>query len=236
MGRPDFVLAWSNIFHTLALSLCHTTSYASTFLSQLTVPSITDAIKSFDDLFKSGLPVRAHMHQKLAKRYQTLPLFQPIINRTFHFEENPQTAHKNIAHLISKRDSYLYAARSYRLLIEIVQIAYHMEVRTTRNPPYDQLLEIGFMRAVQAGALEVKLHKDQQKQLKSRESQRGDHRKPISFRSFLPVIVVWSIGCGIAFSLFLLEYCTTYFLTRSQYFNLAVSLLGTKMVVIVSFR
>jgi len=194
------------MFSTLWLFFCVilTTSYTSTFLSQLIVPSTTDAIKSFDDLVKSGLPVHAHMHQNLAKHYETRPFFQPIMNRTtFHFEEKPQTDSHNITHLISKRNSNLHAHRSCRLLPEIVYSSYDMLVRMIRYPPYQRLFEISFMRAVQAGALEVSLQHDQERQSRSPQIQR-DHPKPISLRSFLPVFVVWSIGCGIAFSGFVL--------------------------------
>jgi len=205
-------LSWrGRMFFTLWLFFCVilTTSYTSTFLSQLTVPSTTDAIKSFDDLVKSGLPVHAHMHKNLAKHYQTLPLFKPIMNRTtFLFQQKLQKDQHNIAYLIGKRDSSLFAGRSYRLLPEILFISYEVPLRMTRYPLYERVFEIAFMRAVQAGALEAKLQNDKEKQLKIRQSQRGDHRKPISLRSFLPVFVVWSIGCGIAFSVFLLEYCS----------------------------
>jgi len=204
-------LSWrGRMFFTLWLFFCVilTTSYTSTFLSQLTVPSTSDAIKSFEDLVKSGLPVYAHMHKSLAKHYQTLPLFEPIMNRTtFIFQREPQTDHYNSAHLVSKTDSFMYAGRSYRLLPEIVDIAHVMPVRMTRYPLYERLFEIAFMRAVQAGALEVRLKNTKERQSKRRRIQREDSRKPISLRSFLPVFVVWSIGYGIAFSVFLLEYC-----------------------------
>jgi len=206
------------MFFTLWLFFCVilTTSYTSSFLSQLTVPSTTDAIKSFDDLVQSGLPVHAHMHKNLAKHFKTLPLFKPIMNRTtFHFNEGLQKKHQNVAYLINKSDSPKFAGGSYRLLPHIVHVSYIMRVEMTKFPPYDRLFEIAFMRAVQAGALEVKLHKDKEKQLKSRESQRGDHQKPISLRSFFPVFVVWSIGCGIAFSVFMLEYSSRIFLNKT---------------------
>ena len=85
------------------------------------------------------------------------------MNRTtFHFNVKLQRDHHNIAHLISKGDSLLYAAMSCRVLPEIVHISYEMEVRMTRYPPYERLFEIAFMRAVQAGALEAKLKQNQE--------------------------------------------------------------------------
>jgi len=212
-------LSWrGRMFFTLWLFFCVilTTSYMSTFLSQLTVPSTTDAIKTFDDLVKSGLPIQARMHNSLEKHYQTLPFFQPIMNRTtFHFDEELQTNNHNIAYLTSKSDRYDFASTSYRLLPEIMYVTYYMPVRMTRYPPYERLFEIAFMRAVQAGALEADLRNDKVRQSKSRQMQPGDHRQPISLRSFLPVFVVWSIGCGIAFSIFLLEYCSRILLSKT---------------------
>jgi len=131
------------------------------------------------------------------------------MNRTFHFEEEQKTDRHNIAYLISKTESHDFASTSYRLLPEIVEISYFMPVKMSRYPPYDRLFEIAFMRAVQAGALEAKLQNDQERQSKSRQTQQEDQRKPISLHSFLPVFVVWSIGGGIAFSVFLLECCST---------------------------
>jgi len=212
-------LSWrGRMFFTLWLFFCVilTTSYTSTFLSQLTVPSTSDAIKSFDDLVKSGLPVHAHMHKQLAKRYEALPLFRPIIKRTtFHFNEELRKGDENVAHLISKSDSYLFARKSYHLLPEIVHISYNTPIEMTRYPPYEQLFEMAFMRAVQAGALKLMLEYEKVGELRSRGMERGDYRKPISLRSFLPVFVVWSIGCGIAFLIFLIEYCSRIFLNKT---------------------
>jgi len=211
-------LSWrGRMFFTLWLFFCVilTTSYTSTFLSQLTVPSTTYAIKSFGDLVKSGLPVYAHVHKKLAKEYQTQPFFEPIMNRTtFIFQERQPTDVHNIAHIINKRDSFLYA-ESYHVLPEIVYSSYDMPVRMTRYHPYERLFEISFMRAVQAGALEVKFQIKKAKQSKTIVLSQRDHRKPIALRSFIPVFVVWSIGCGIAFSVFLLEYCSRILLSKT---------------------
>ena len=130
-------LSWrGRMFFTLWLFFCVilTTSYTSTFLSKLNVPPTTDAIKSFDDLVKSSLPVYAHMHKKVAKFYKTLPLFQPIINRTtFQFEHKklPKKRH-NVAHLITKSDSHDFPSTSYRLLPEIVHISYTTPLEMTR--------------------------------------------------------------------------------------------------------
>ena len=124
---------------------------------KLTVPSPVDAIKSYDDLVKSGLPVRAHIHGYLAEDFKTLPLFQGIRNRTtFRFGGKPDEDRLDIAYLVEKRRGDLYVSVSYRLLPEIVHTVYVMPVLMTKYSPYERSFEIAFMRAVDAGALETK--------------------------------------------------------------------------------
>jgi len=79
-----FLSLRGQVFFTIWLycSVILNTSYMTTFLSQLTVPYNTYAIKSFDDLVKPGLPVRAHVHQNLAEHLEKSPFFKPLKNRT----------------------------------------------------------------------------------------------------------------------------------------------------------
>jgi len=114
------------------------TSYLTTFLSQLTVPNTTDAIKSFDDLVKSGLPVRARMHVRWAAHFVTLPLFQPVKDRTtFNVSGEPQRDRDDIAYLTNSLKKYEYLSMSYRFLPEIVDVLYVMPVLMTKHAFYD---------------------------------------------------------------------------------------------------
>jgi len=218
----DF-LSWRGrvIFATwLYFCVILSTSYMSTFLSKLTVPSTSDAIKSFDDLVKSGLPVRALMHENLAKNLVTLPLFQPIMNRTtFHFRRSPEKDRHDIAYLIQKSQGYEFVSMPYRLLPEIVHVFYIVPVQMTRYAHYEQIFEIAFMRVAQAGGLKM-CRRYQKEHSKARGLFRRDHRKPFPVRSLRAVFVVWSIGCGVALFVFVLEYCVEYLWTKPRLRNL----------------
>jgi len=214
--QPLFGVSWCSgflswrgrVYFTIWLLFCVvlSSSYMTTFLSRLTVPSNTHAIESFDDLLKSGLPVYAMMHEILAKRFQASPFFKPIMHRTtFHLNEKPQRDRNNLSYLISKTRSYELGNMSYRLLPEIVYAFSTMPVRMTKYSPYERFFEIAFLRAIASGALEVGRKSDPGYRGRSTQLQRADNRKPISLRSFLVVFVVWAIGCGIAFSVFMLE-------------------------------
>jgi len=217
-AQPLFGMTWNShflswrgrVFFTTWLFFCVvlSSSYMTTFLSKLTVPSTVNAIESFDDLLKSGLRVHAIMHDKLAQYFEASPFFQPIINRTtFYLNGKPQKDRYDIAYLISKSRSHELGDMPHCLLPEIVDVIYTSPVRMTRYSPYGRFFEIAFMRAVASGALEVERKGDQEhRDGRTRRFQRGGRPEPISLRSFLVVFVVWAIGCGIAFSVFMLEY------------------------------
>jgi len=77
---------------------------------KLTLPSTVDAIKSFNDFVKSGLPVQTSIHETIATYLGTLSLFQPIKDRTtFNINDGLQRDRHDTAYLTNnmKQCNYL---------------------------------------------------------------------------------------------------------------------------------
>jgi len=191
-------------------------SYLCTLLSQLTVPSTSDAIKSFDDLVKSNVPVHATIHDHVLSMYEreSTNLCQ-IKHKLTNSEKkgNPSTLVKrdrhDIAYIVDRQDGEeWFANMSYRFLPEVMYTFSTIPIRMTRPSPYEDIFSRAMMRCMAAGAMD-KVFRERRHSLLllSRSSTIGDEKvpKPLLLSSFGTLFVVWSLGCTAAFFVFLAE-------------------------------
>jgi len=191
-------------------------SYLCTLLSQLTVPSTSDAIKSFDDLVKSNLPVHARIHDQALITYERESKYLcQIKDKLINSEKkgDPSTLVKrdrhDIAYLVERKDGEeWFANMSYRFLPEVMYTFPTIPIRMTRPSPYEDIFSRAMMRCMAAGAMD-KVFRERRHLLLllSRSSTIGGENvpKPLVLSSFVTLFVIWSLGCTVAFCVFLAE-------------------------------
>jgi len=212
-------LPWrGRVFFTLWLLFCFvlTSSYVCTLHSELTVPNTDDAIKSFDDLIKSNLPVRARIDSAFRNIFEASSYFHQIKHKLVEVDlaEAPskfvKKDRRDIAYIIKSRRAFALFRETpaYRLLPEVISTYSSFPVRMTRPSPYREVFEMAVMRSLAAGALD-KASKEyhQQNYRHSVFSVLTGEKvtKPLSLDSFDAMFVVWFSGCGIAFFVFVVE-------------------------------
>ena len=207
------------MFFTLWLLFCFvlTSSYVCTLHSELTVPNTDDAIKSFDDLVKSNLPVRARIDSAFRDIFEASSYFHQIKHKLIEVDlaEAPskfvKKGRSDIAYIIKARRAFqLFQEMPYRLLPEVIFTFPSFPVRMTRPSPYEELFVIAMMRSLAAGALDKVLLDFRRRNFRQTESlvlRRKSVAKPLSLDSFDAMFVVWFTGCGIAFLVFVVECC-----------------------------
>jgi len=223
--QPFFGPSWSphslpwrgRVLFTVWLWFCFvlTSSYVCTLHSELMVPNTDDAIKSFDDLVKSNLPVHVRINSAFRDMFETSVYFHPIKHKLVEIDMAEALAkfvkkdRHDIAYIIKTRTAFeLFWEMPYRLLPEVICTYSSFPVRMTRPSPYEELFVMAVMRSLAAGALD-KAYKDFRRRNVRQEVssvlRREKGIKPLSLDSFDAIFVVWFSGCGIAFLVFVIE-------------------------------
>jgi len=201
-------------------------SYVCKLLSKLTVPSNEDAIKSFDDLVKSSLPVHARIRQNTMGTFRSSPYFNQIKDKLvlhdFDKEKLSEIVQKDseVAYIFkTQKAQELLAHLSYRLLPEVIYTSVTVPVRMTRPTPYEGIFTTAMMRSIAAGAMDkISQEYNHRVLLRRGWSSNLDEKGPrqLPLRSFFSLLVVWSSGCALAFLVFILEYCSKKFPPKTR--------------------
>jgi len=226
--QPLFQTSWSarylpwrgRVFFTLWLLFCFvlTSSYLCTLHSELTVPNTDDAIKTFDDLVKSNLPVYARLNSAIRQLFEASPYFNRIEHtgslveldiRKVPPHKFVQKDRRDIAYILHRlRANEMLEYMPYRLLPNVIHTFISFPVRMTKPSPYQDIFEIAVMRSLAAGALDKVSEEYRQRNFRRSVylfliGEKGT--KPLSLDSFDAMFVVWFSGCGIAFLVFVVE-------------------------------
>jgi len=193
-------------------------SYVCTLHSELIVPNTDDAIKSFDDLIKSNLPVHERMDSALRKLLDASSYYHQIKHKLVRVDrlrvklsEFVQKDRRDIAYIINTRRSFqLFREMPYRLLPEVISTFSSFPVRMTRPSPYQEIFEIAVMRSLAAGAFGKALKEYRKRDFRHSHlvnvvPMGAKGAKPLLLDSFDAVFVEWLSGCGIAFLIFVVE-------------------------------
>jgi len=196
-------------------------SYLCTFLSELTVPSTADTIKSLDDLLKTVLPV----HSGLQVDTQVLP-FAPAqsesllrkvhVHRRGNFDTLVQTNRHDIAYVVPRYIfQRLFLKMPYRVLPGASINAATASFRLNKPSPYERFFEIAFMRVLDAGAFDKVIRNlNIYDYLFMMQEGVGppieDTPNPLPLKSFEVLFSVWFFGCILAVISFVIEICLRY--------------------------
>jgi len=181
------------------------------------VPSTNDAIKSFDDLVKSDLPVYAKIRPSMMPTFESSPYFNQIRHKWVRLPldipsgDEVQTHRHDIAYIVkTKNFKTFFANMSYRLLPEVIYTSITIPIRMTRPTPYQAIFERAVMRVMGAGALDkAELDKRRREFFKWRSLSTRDKGgpRPLMLSSLSAVFVFWSAGCVFALIVFITELC-----------------------------
>jgi len=226
--QPLFETSWSahylswrgRVFFILWLFSCFvlTSSYLCTLHSELTVPNTEDAIKSFDDLVKSNLPVHVLMAPALRQIYDASSYFKQVKHKIVEVDITKirpsyffiQKNRRDIAYILPKgRAAETLGDMPYRLLPNVICTFISIPVRMTRPSPYQEIFEMAVMRSLAAGALD-KVSKEYRRRnylrlFESSVLETEKREKSLSLDSFDAMFVVWFSGCGIACLVLVIE-------------------------------
>jgi len=212
-------LPWrGRVFFAVWLWFCFviTSSYVCTLHSELIVPNTDDAIKSFDDLIKSNLPVHVRLDSAFRNIFAASPYFHQIKHKLVEIDiatvrpsEFIKKDRHDIAYIIKTRKAYeLFQKMPYRLLPEVITTFPSFPVRMTRPSPYQEIFEMAVMRSLAAGALDKCSQDFRRRNFRQTVSlvlKNEKGTKALSLQSFDAMFVVWFSGCGIAFLVFVVE-------------------------------
>jgi len=180
------------------------------------VPNTADAIKSFDDLVKSNLPIYVLMFYSVQQGLTASQYFNKTEPKLVVFDPKKVEVSKmvekdrsDIAYIMKTRKAVeLFGNMPYRLLPEVIFTSLLLPVRMNRPSPYEELFVMAMMRSIAAGALDKVSRDFLQRNFRRSVSsvlRRERGAKPLSLDSFDAIFVVWFSGCAIAFLVFVGE-------------------------------
>jgi len=215
--QGNFLCCHGKVVFIMWLLFCFIlqSSYLCTFLSELTVPSTADTLKSLDDLLKTALPIHVGLHLDA----ETLP-FDPLQSKallskihahdTGNFYTMVQKNRYDIAYIVPRyMFNALFFKMPYRILPGTSINTALMPFRLNKPSPYERFFEIAFMRALGAGAIDklfIDFRLDHFLEIRKEGGPSMEEVvKPLSLSTIGVLIAVWLLGCVLAIICFIAE-------------------------------